>query len=99
MHARRRSVPQQIREWLLDPVAHGELGTGARGISPDRVFCEVPPRTSLIRRPKLDSNATCSAYKEILGNVSTQFETTLEFDPAAMKIVNNPDADRLPSGD
>jgi hypothetical protein len=30
-----------------------------------------------------------------LENVATQFETTLEFDPLAMKIVNNADADAL----
>ncbi|MCX7047422.1 MAG: Gfo/Idh/MocA family oxidoreductase [Candidatus Sumerlaeota bacterium] len=29
----------------------------------------------------------------MLGNVATQFEGKLEFDPAAMKIVNNPEAD------
>jgi hypothetical protein len=31
----------------------------------------------------------------MLGNVATQFETTLEFDPVAMKIVNNAAADAL----
>jgi predicted dehydrogenase len=31
----------------------------------------------------------------MLGNVATQFDTVLEFDPAAMKIVNNPTADAL----
>ena len=31
----------------------------------------------------------------MLGNVSTQFETVLEFDPVQMKIVNNPEADAL----
>lgn len=31
----------------------------------------------------------------MLGNVATQFESALEFDPAAMKIVNNPAADAL----
>ena len=31
----------------------------------------------------------------MLGNVATQFESTLEFDPVAMKIVNNPAADAL----
>jgi hypothetical protein len=30
----------------------------------------------------------------MLGNVATQFEGILEFDPLACKIVNNPDADR-----
>ena len=31
----------------------------------------------------------------LLGNVATQFEETLEFDPIAMKIVNNAEADSL----
>lgn len=31
----------------------------------------------------------------MLGNVATQFETALDFDPAAMKITNNKDADAL----
>jgi len=31
----------------------------------------------------------------MLGNVATQFESTLEFEPVAMKIVNNPMADAL----
>ncbi len=31
----------------------------------------------------------------MLGNVATQFDTPLEFDPVAMKIVNNPAADAL----
>jgi hypothetical protein len=31
----------------------------------------------------------------MLGNVATQFESPLEFDPLAMKIVNNPAADAL----
>ena len=31
----------------------------------------------------------------MLGNVATQFESTIEFDPVAMKIVNNPAADAL----
>jgi predicted dehydrogenase len=31
----------------------------------------------------------------MLGNVATQFESPLEFDPIAMKIVNNPAADAL----
>ncbi len=31
----------------------------------------------------------------MLGNVATQFDTMLEFDPVAMKIVNNPAADAL----
>jgi predicted dehydrogenase len=31
----------------------------------------------------------------MLGNVATQFESPLEFDPVAMKIVNNPAADAL----
>jgi hypothetical protein len=31
----------------------------------------------------------------MLGNVATQFESPLEFDPLAMKIVNNPEADAL----
>jgi predicted dehydrogenase len=31
----------------------------------------------------------------MLGNVATQFETRLEFDPRGMKIVNNPEADAL----
>ena len=31
----------------------------------------------------------------MLGNVATQFEETLEFDPIAMKIVNNAQADAL----
>jgi len=31
----------------------------------------------------------------MLGNVATQFEETLEFDPVAMKIVNNAEADGL----
>lgn len=31
----------------------------------------------------------------MLGNVATQFENTLEFEPIGMKIVNNPEADTL----
>jgi hypothetical protein len=31
----------------------------------------------------------------MLGNVSTQFDTALDFDPVQMKIVNNPEADAL----
>lgn len=31
----------------------------------------------------------------MLGNVATQFEDKLDFDPAAMKILNNLEADRL----
>ena len=31
----------------------------------------------------------------MLGNVATQFEGPLEFDPVAMKIVNNAEADAL----
>jgi len=31
----------------------------------------------------------------MLGNVATQFEDQLEFDPVAMKIVNNTQADAL----
>ena len=31
----------------------------------------------------------------MLGNVATQFEETLEFDPIAMKIINNAQADAL----
>jgi predicted dehydrogenase len=31
----------------------------------------------------------------MLGNIATQFETALEFDPVAMKIVNDPSADAL----
>ena len=39
--------------------------------------------------------AGCLTEFVLLGNVATQFEETLEFDPAAMKIVNNDKADRL----
>jgi hypothetical protein len=31
----------------------------------------------------------------MLGNVATQFESVLEFDPLAMKVINNPQADAL----
>ena len=31
----------------------------------------------------------------MLGNVATQFEGPLDFDPVAMKITNNADADAL----
>lgn len=31
----------------------------------------------------------------MLGNVATQFESPLEFDPSAMEIVNNAAADAL----
>jgi hypothetical protein len=31
----------------------------------------------------------------MLGNVSTQFESTLEFDPVAMKISSSAEADAL----
>ena len=31
----------------------------------------------------------------MLGNVATQFDGRLEFDPVAMKIANNPEADAL----
>ena len=31
----------------------------------------------------------------MLGNVATQFETGLEFDPVSMKVLNNPAADAL----
>ena len=31
----------------------------------------------------------------MLGNIATQFEETLEFDPVAMKIVNNAEADAM----
>jgi predicted dehydrogenase len=35
----------------------------------------------------------------MLGNVATQFESVIEFDPLAMKIVNNPAADALLRGE
>jgi hypothetical protein len=31
----------------------------------------------------------------MLGNVATQFESALDFDPLVMKVINNPEADAL----
>lgn len=38
---------------------------------------DVPPRSSLIRHTKLDSNATASAYKEILNQIGATIQESL----------------------
>ena len=74
------------------------------------VQCKRPETVESSRGPEQDWFAACrggprpwanfdyaSALNEflMLGNVATQFEETLEFDPIAMKIVNNAEADAL----
>lgn len=75
------------------------------------VQCDRPEQVETSRGPEQDFFAACrgggktpwsnfayaSALNEflMLGNVATQFETPLEFDPLAMKIVNNAEADRV----
>lgn len=74
------------------------------------VQCNRPETVESSRGPEQDWFAACrggarpwanfdyaSALNEflMLGNVATQFEETLEFDPVAMKIVNNAEADGL----
>jgi hypothetical protein len=74
------------------------------------VQCTRPETLQNSRGPEQDWFAACqggprpwanfdyaSALNEflMLGNISTQFEETLEFDPIAMKIVNNAAADTL----
>ena len=74
------------------------------------VQCNRPESVERSRGPEQDWFAACrggprpwanfdyaSALNEflMLGNVATQFEETLEFDPVAMKTVNNVDADAL----
>jgi hypothetical protein len=74
------------------------------------VQCTRPESVERSRGPEQDWFAACqggarpwanfdyaSALNEflMLGNVATQFEETLEFDPIAMKITNNADADAL----
>jgi hypothetical protein len=74
------------------------------------VQCERSETVENSRGPEQDWFAACrggkrpwanfdyaSALNEflMLGNVATQFEGKLEFDPVAMKILNNPEADAL----
>jgi hypothetical protein len=74
------------------------------------VQCSRPELVESSRGPEQDWFAACrggprpwanfdyaSALNEflMLGNIATQFEETLEFDPVAMKIVNNTEADAL----
>ncbi len=75
------------------------------------VQCERPEEVESSRGPEQDFFAACrgegktpwsnfdyaSALNEflMLGNVATQFEEALEFDPIAMKIVNHAEADGL----
>jgi hypothetical protein len=74
------------------------------------VQCERPETVESSRGPEQDWFAACrggprpwanfdyaSALNEflMLGNVATQFDETLEFDPIAMKITNNSQADAL----
>ena len=74
------------------------------------VQCNRPETVENSRGPEQDWFAACrggsrpwanfdyaSALNEflMLGNVATQFEETLEFDPIAMKIINNAEADSL----
>jgi hypothetical protein len=74
------------------------------------VQCNRPETVESSRGPEQDWFAACrggprpwanfdyaSALNEflMLGNVATQFEETLEFDPVAMKIINNTKANAL----
>jgi len=74
------------------------------------VQCQRPERVQISRGPERDWFAACrggprpwadfdyaSALNEflMLGNVATQFEGQLEFDPVAMKITNHAEADAL----
>lgn len=74
------------------------------------VQCQRPEIVESSRGPEQDWFAACrggkrpwanfdyaSALNEflMLGNVATQFDGPLEFDPAAMRIVNNAEADAL----
>jgi hypothetical protein len=74
------------------------------------VQCDRPETVEGSRGPEQDWFAACrggkrpwanfdyaSALNEflMLGNVATQFEGKLHYDPAAMKITNNPEADGL----
>jgi hypothetical protein len=74
------------------------------------VQCERPETVENSRGPEQDWFAACRSGKRpwanfdyasalneflMLGNVATQFEGKLEFDPLSMKILNNPEADAL----
>jgi len=74
------------------------------------VQCDHPEEVSSSRGPEQDWFAACrggpapwssfdyaDALNEflMLGNVATQFDEPLEYDPIAMKIINRPEADAL----
>lgn len=74
------------------------------------VQCNRPEQVEQSRGPEQDWLAACRGGKPawsnfdyasplneflMLGNVATQFEAALDFDPAAMKITNNAQADAL----
>jgi len=48
-----------------------------------------------VRRAVTSEPKTFADLRKMLGNVATQFEEPLDFDPIAMKIVNNARADAL----